>query len=73
MNEEKINSESTEKKKENRHIPAKIVTLILSIGAVVIGIMLLLFSRQIFGDEIGDAILGKDVPNGFVAIGNFFY
>lgn len=36
------------------------------------GLMLIAFCRQIFGNEIGDAILGKDVPNGFVAIGKFF-
>lgn len=39
--------------------------LILSIVAL----FLLAFCRQIFGDEVGDAVLGQGVENGFVAIG----
>ncbi len=42
--------------------------LLISVAAL----LCLAFSRQIFGDEVGDVLLGKDVPNGFVAIGNSF-
>ncbi len=42
--------------------------LLISIAAL----FCLAFSRQIFGNEVGDAILGKDVENGFVAIGKGF-
>ena len=30
----------------------------------------LIFCRQLFGDKVGDSILGEGVENGFVAIGN---
>ncbi len=42
--------------------------LILSIVAL----FLLAFCRQIFGDEVGDAVLGQGVENGFVVIGKGF-
>lgn len=45
-----------------------IVLIVLCIGFLVT----LLFARQIYGNEIGDMILGEGVPNGFVKIGNAF-
>ena len=44
------------------------VVLVLSILAL----FGLAFCRQIFGDKVGDAILGKDINNGFVLIGQLF-
>lgn len=50
-------------------------TFILSIIVFLMSIALLLmfiYSRQLFGDTVGDAILGTDVKNGWAAIGNLF-
>ncbi len=51
------------------------IGFIISQILVIISILALLgliFCRQLFGDEIGDAILGAGVENGFIAIGNGF-
>lgn len=45
-----------------------IVTALIFIGLA----LLLIYPREVFGNEIGDMILGKGTPNGWVAIGNFF-
>lgn len=37
---------------------------------VIIGLFLLAFCRQLFGDSVGDQILGKGVSNGFVYMWN---
>lgn len=43
-------------------------SFILSVAVTLLavaGLIIIAFSRQIFGDEAGDKILGKDIPNGF--------
>lgn len=50
----------------------RLIWLIIFLTLLIGGLLMLIFCRQIFGNEIGDQILGKDVPNGFVALGNFF-
>jgi small conductance mechanosensitive channel len=38
---------------------------------ICIGLLLMLiYSRNIFGNEVGDAVLGEGIPNGWVALGN---
>lgn len=51
------------------------VTFIISQILVVISILALIgliFCRQLFGDEVGDAILGENIENGFEAISKGF-
>ena len=58
-----------EKRKWKDRTKSQKITFILSIVIMVLSIALLLifaFSRQIFGDKVGDALLGEDVPNGFI-------
>lgn len=55
------------KKQKIRFIIVQLLT-ILSIVAL----FLLAFCRQLFGNEVGDAILGEGVINGFTAIGEGF-
>lgn len=53
----------------------QIASIIVFWGIVVLflaGLFVLAFSRQIFGNEVGDALLGPDVENGFILVGNFF-
>ena len=38
----------------------------------VIGLFLVVYAREIWGDAIGDKLLGEGVPNGWVALGNYF-
>ncbi len=48
-----------------------IITQLLTILSIV-ALFLLAFCRQIFGNDVGDAILGEGVLNGFTAIGKGF-
>ena len=51
------------------------VSFVISQILVVVSILALLgllFCRQLFGNEVGDAILGEGVENGFIAISNAF-
>ena len=50
----------------------KMIAGILFFVIILVGLSLLIFSRQLFGDEVGNYILGNGVANGFVYIGNFF-
>ena len=50
----------------------KIVWSTIGILFLVGGLLLFIFCRQLFGDEVGDTVLGKDVKNGLIAIGVFF-
>lgn len=49
---------------------AGFISSLVILGLCVISLILIIFCRQIFGDEVGDSILGKGVPNGFVAMWN---
>ncbi len=51
------------------------VSFIISMVMLFFSILILIglcFSRQIFGDEVGDLVLGEGIPNGFVAFGASF-
>ena len=63
------NIEQDEEKKKKI---SKIIFITVSVGLFLIAALLIIFSRQLFGDQIGDMLLGKDVENGFVAMGYFF-
>ena len=77
MEEEKIEElseeELLEQKEAKRKRIKKIIWIVIGVVILLTTFALYLGCRQIFGDEVGDAVLGKDVPNGFVAMGNFFY
>lgn len=55
---------------------AKKIKKRIAVLAIIVIVLLLfclyLFARQILGDEAGDLLLGAGIPNGFVAIGNWF-
>ncbi len=51
---------------------AKIIIIIVILALCLTGLGLVIFCRQLFGDEVGDLILGAGIENGFVAMGNFF-
>ena len=61
-----------EERSKNKTSVVRIIifSVILLICLAALG--LIIFCRQLFGDEIGDLILGAGVENGFVAVGNFF-
>lgn len=46
------------------------ITAIVLFLVCLVGAILFIFARQIFGDETGDAIYGQGVSNGFVAFWN---
>ena len=57
-------------KSTNQKVSFIIAQLILVLS--ILALFGLAFCRQIFGDKVGDAILGKDIRNGFVLIGQLF-
>ena len=61
-----------ELKAQKKQKARKLTVSLIAFGIILIGLIIITFCRQIFGNEVGDAILGPGVPNGFVAIGNFF-
>lgn len=65
--------ELLELKEAKRKKIKKIIWIVIGTIVLLTTFSLYLGCRQIFGDEVGDAVLGKDVANGFIAIGNFFY
>ena len=60
------------KKWKERSAASKAGTIIAAIifGICLVGIILFVFCRQIFGDEVGDQFFGAGVDNGFVALWN---
>ena len=69
--EEKTRIRFTKKWKE-RSTASKAGTITAAIIFVVclVGIILFIFCRQIFGNEVGDQVFGPGVDNGFVALWN---
>ena len=60
------------KKWKDRSAASKAGTITAAIIFIVclVGIILVAFCRQIFGDKVGDSIFGVGVSNGFVALWN---
>ncbi len=72
--EEKEKPELTDediKIKKKKRISKMIVGFCFFV-VITVGLSLICFCRQIFGDEVGDTILGPGVNDGFAAIGDFF-
>lgn len=69
--EEKVRIRLTKKWKE-RSTASKAATItgIVLFLVCLVGAILFIFCRQIFGNEVGDKVFGKDVDNGFVALWN---
>lgn len=61
-----------DKQKRSRKEIAGIIIFWLIIAICISVLLIVAFSRQLFGDQVGDYLLGKDIPNGFVLLGNFF-
>lgn len=59
------------KGKSNKQKTTFIISQVLFLISI-LALLALIFCRQLFGDEIGDAILGENIENGFVAMGNAF-
>lgn len=59
------------KTKRTKKQIAKIIAGVVTGVICIVLLLLAAFSRQLFGDEVGDLILGKGVDNGFILIGNF--
>ena len=70
MEENKVSKKSTFwSKKTGGQKAAFIVGIIVFVFSLV-GVFIWIYCRQLFGNEIGDSILGIDVENGWVYIGN---
>lgn len=79
MEEKKVETTNSEKNTEKvtllRKKPESITKYIvygLLFLISIVGLLLVVYSRQIWGDTVGDKILGEGVANGWVALGHYF-
>lgn len=79
MEEKKVETANSEKNTEKvtllRKKPESITKYIvygLLFLISIVGLLLVVYSRQIWGDAIGDKVLGEGVANGWVALGHYF-
>ena len=67
QNSQQVNTHTLWTKGSKRSRAGYITAIFLLIASIT-GIILIIFARDIFGNEIGDQILGEGVANGFVAL-----
>ena len=67
----KVQSKSWWGRKTGGQKASFIISMVMLFFSILI-LIGLCFSRQIFGDEVGDLVLGEGIPNGFVAFGASF-